>query len=189
MMMEKRVGSSPVQCIEPTEEGNERGVPVDGYLVGGVGLMVVDIGFVWEVGWVGGMVHVTLVLLSRVGTSYEHAGEGSLDGVGLRDAVMGMQWALVAKACDIAVACGVASQQVVGVLKGMRAVGRRAVQLIGIEQHEGLTAAVLCETAPSELTGMVAEGGLEGGEGHVLHGIVAIGAELGAHGSAHRQRT
>ena len=29
--------------IEPTEEGHERGVPVDGYLVGGIRLLVVDV--------------------------------------------------------------------------------------------------------------------------------------------------
>ena len=77
--------------IEPAEEGDEGGVPVDGNLVGGVGFVVVDVGFVWMVRWIDGVVHVALVLLAWIRTTNEHAWERSLDRVGLRDAVVGVK--------------------------------------------------------------------------------------------------
>ena len=148
-------------CIEPAEEGNEGGVPVDGNFVGGIGLHVVDVGLVGIVGRIGGIVHVALVLLSRVGTTHQHAREGSCDSVCLRDAMMGMQGRLVTKACHIAVASGIASQEVVGILKGITAILGGAQQMVGIEERQRLTAAMLCQTAPSEVTRTVSVGRLE----------------------------
>ena len=55
------------------------------------------------------MVDFLLVLLAGVWTAYEHSREGCLDVVGSRDAVMWMLGAVVAKAGDVAIACGITS--------------------------------------------------------------------------------
>ena len=68
--MRFEIGGLLGEGIEPAEEGDEGGIPVDGDFVGGVGLHVVDVGFVRIVGGIDGIVHVALVLLSWIGTAY-----------------------------------------------------------------------------------------------------------------------
>ena len=80
--MRFEIGGLLGEGIEPAEEGDEGGIPVDGDFVRGIGFIVVNVGLIRIVGRIDGIVHITLILLTWIGTSDEHAWEGSLNGVG-----------------------------------------------------------------------------------------------------------
>ena len=122
--------------------------------------------------------HVALVLLPGIGSTYEHTREGCFDGVRLGDAVVGMHGRLVTKAGHVAVACGIATQEVVGILQGVGTILGGAQHPVGKEERHCLTAAMLCQTAPPEVTRTVSVGRLEAGSLHSLDGLFAIDAEM-----------
>ena len=79
-----------------------------------------------------------MVGLPWVGAAYEQAGEGGCYVVCGRRTVVRMHGAMGAKACEVAVACGIAPEDIVGILQGSGVVAGIACETVGIEHGQAL---------------------------------------------------
>lgn len=123
------------ECVEAGCEGEEGDVPVDGDLVGGITGLLVEVALVSRY-----ILRVTdpigeCVLLHRVRSTGEEAGQGAL-GMAERQAVVRMSGRTCAEACDIAVARSVLAQDIVEAALGVDAVALVAREPISGATHQ-----------------------------------------------------
>ena len=92
--------------INPAQKRYQRGIPVDGYLVAGIGACNIDVGLIGLLGRVR-QTAVAVVLLARIGAAGEQAGHGGINAVGRRNAMVDVLRGPVAIAGHIAVSGGI----------------------------------------------------------------------------------
>ena len=102
---------SNVLLVYPSKQGHQIGVPVDGNLVRSIAADVILVGFIWNIGSIGW--YEFCIFLSLVGSSSHQTRYWLLDIVGCRDTVVDIHDPLGAEACQVAIACGVTSKEII----------------------------------------------------------------------------
>ena len=102
---------SNVLLVYPSKQGHQIGVPVDGNLVRSIAADVILVGFIWNIGSIGW--YEFCIFLSLVGSSSHQTRYWLLDIVGCRDTVVDIHDPLGAEACQVAIACGVATKEII----------------------------------------------------------------------------